>query len=113
MTFGERLKMFCETRGLTQTQLAELVGVAKTTITGYEKGNREPDVAKIKKLAVSLGVTGDDLLGTEFLQKEKPTVKNDEELSDMEQIFISPPPALRQEALRYVEYLVEREGKQG
>ena len=64
MTFGERLKEFRESCGYTQEELAEMVGVAKTTITGYEKGNRKPDVPKIKKLAHALGITGDQLLGT-------------------------------------------------
>lgn len=65
MTFGERLKYFREQRRMTQEQLAIQIGVAKTTITGYERGNREPDVAKIKKLAVALGISGNELLGLE------------------------------------------------
>lgn len=65
MTFGERLKFFRENKKLTQEQLAEMIGVAKSTITGYEKNNREPDVLKIKKLAYALDITGDDLLGIE------------------------------------------------
>ncbi|MCI6326473.1 MAG: helix-turn-helix domain-containing protein [Clostridiales bacterium] len=64
MPFGDRLKAFREARGYTQDELAKMVGVAKTTITGYERGNRTPDVEKIKKLAKALGITGDDLLET-------------------------------------------------
>ncbi len=71
MTFGERVKHFREANGLTQEQLAAAIGVAKTTVTGYERGNREPDVAKIKRLASALGVSGDELLGTG--QEKKPT----------------------------------------
>lgn len=82
MTFGERLKQFREARGLTQEQLAIAIGVAKTTVTGYERGNREPDVAKIKKLAAALGVSGDELLGTG--QEKKPTLV----------LFIIPSPPL-------------------
>lgn len=72
MTFGERLKQFREGCGYTQEELAEMVGVAKTTITGYEKGNRKPDVSKIKKLAQALGITGDQLLGTGFETEKAP-----------------------------------------
>ena len=64
MSFGDRVKQYREAKGYTQEQLAGLIGVAKTTITGYERGNRAPDVDKIKKLAAALGVTGDDLLDT-------------------------------------------------
>lgn len=77
MPFGDRLKKFREAKGYTQEQLAELVGVAKTTITGYERGNRTPDVAKIKKLAKALGVTGDELLDTGIDKKKAPSISDE------------------------------------
>ena len=80
MTFGERLKSFREAKRLTQEQLASEIGVAKTTVTGYERGNRKPDVEKIKKLASALGVSGDELLGTGH--EKKPTPISESELSD-------------------------------
>lgn len=72
MTFGERLRHFRELRGFTQEQLAAEIGVAKTTITGYERGNRKPDVTKIRKLANALSVSGSELLGIEQEQEESP-----------------------------------------
>lgn len=65
MTFGERLRRFRKENGMTQEHLANCIGVAKTTITGYEKNSREPNVIRIAKLAEALGVTGNDLLGIE------------------------------------------------
>lgn len=76
MEFGERLRMFREKAGLTQEELAERVGVAKTTITGYEKGNRSPDIPKIKKLAWALGITGDELLDTGMQNKKTPAISD-------------------------------------
>ncbi len=76
MSFGDRLKQYREAKGYTQEQLAGLIGVAKTTITGYERGNRAPDVSKIKKLAAALDVTGDDLLGTKISAQRGQTVSN-------------------------------------
>lgn len=64
MHFGDRLKILRERKGYTQEQLGELIGAAKTTISNYESGKREPDVEKIKKLARVLDTTGDELLGT-------------------------------------------------
>lgn len=78
MTFGERLKKARENKGLTQEQLAHQIGVAKPTITGYEKGKREPDVRKIKLLAQALEVTGDYLIGNtpeEFSSNERDLIK--------------------------------------
>ncbi len=63
MTFGERLREARLHNGLTQEQLAQRIGVAKSTLTGYEKGNREPDVFKIKRILEVLGVDSDYLLG--------------------------------------------------
>lgn len=64
MSFGDRIKKARQGKGLTQEQLAKMIGVAKSTLTGYEKGNREPDVFKIKALSAALDITGDYLLGT-------------------------------------------------
>lgn len=63
MIFGKRLKEARQKKGLTQEELAKQIGVAKSTLTGYEKGNREPDFFKIKKLTEILDVNADYLLG--------------------------------------------------
>lgn len=65
MTFGDRLRKARLQKGFTQEQLAHQIGVAKSTLTGYEKGNREPDLFKIKKLLKVLEVDSDYLLGIE------------------------------------------------
>ena len=62
MGFQERLKQARLDKGLTQEQLAGLIGVAKSTLNGYEKGNREPDFFKIKMLIEVLGVDANYLL---------------------------------------------------
>ena len=56
MTFGEKLRTARKQKGYTQEQIAEMLGVAKSTYTGYEKGIREPDLFKIKRLIEILGV---------------------------------------------------------
>lgn len=55
MSLHDRIKEARKNRGLTQEQLGELIGVAKTTVTGYEK-NREPSAAKVGEIADILGV---------------------------------------------------------
>lgn len=56
MAFADRLKEARLIQGFTQEQLAEKVGIAKTTYTGYEKGNREPNVHTMAKLMDALNV---------------------------------------------------------
>jgi transcriptional regulator with XRE-family HTH domain len=61
--FGDRLKLTRKTRGLTMKQLGASIGLAKTTISGYENGNREPPLDIIYKLASTLRTSADYLLG--------------------------------------------------
>lgn len=44
-------------RGLTQTELAEMVGLTQPAINRYESGDRDPDKNMLAKLAKVLGVT--------------------------------------------------------
>lgn len=62
--FNENLKKARIQKGITQKELAEKIGVAKSTYSLYESGNREPNVQNIKKIADILDVSADELLGT-------------------------------------------------
>lgn len=61
--FNENLREARLSAGMSQKDVAEKIGVAKSTYSLYESGSREPDVKKIRKLAEILGVSGDMLLG--------------------------------------------------
>lgn len=56
MAFKDRLKEARLNRGMTQEQVAEKIGVAKSTFTGYEKGNSEPNMLTISKIMKVLDV---------------------------------------------------------
>ena len=56
MAFKDRLKEARIASGLTQKQLAEKLGIGGTTVTGYEKGNSEPNVNTIGKIMEILHV---------------------------------------------------------
>ena len=68
--FGKRLKQLRKRKGLTAEQLGERIGVARTTIFGYETGARLPDLFTTKKLAEFFDVSVDYLIG---LQLEPPS----------------------------------------
>lgn len=65
MALHDRIKEARKNKGLTQEQLGELIGVAKTTITGYEK-NREPTAALLGNIADALNVDANFLLQDEM-----------------------------------------------
>ena len=61
-SFGSRLKALRKKAGLSQTQLAEKIGVSLLTLFRWEKNERQPRISEIKALAKALGVPENDLL---------------------------------------------------
>lgn len=56
MAIKDRIKEARLKKGYTQEQLAREIGVAKSTVTGYEKGNSEPSIETIIKIMVALDI---------------------------------------------------------
>lgn len=63
-TLGQRLKRLRERAGLTQAQLAAAADVPIGTLRGAEYDRREPLVSTAYKLALALGISLDELVGT-------------------------------------------------
>lgn len=63
MRFAECLQSIRKSEKVTQLQLAEIIGVDRTTVAKYETGAREPDLETLCKLAEALNVSTDELLG--------------------------------------------------
>ena len=72
---GERLSRFRRERGITQIELAEMLGIAQPMISGYERGQLRLHGELIVELTRILGVTADELLGLEESGMQSP-VKN-------------------------------------
>jgi len=60
-TFGERIKEFRKSRNLGQIQLAEIIGVGKSSISTWELNQNTPDRKSIKRLADFFNVTEQEL----------------------------------------------------
>lgn len=56
MAINDRIKEARLNKKMTQEQLAKAIGVAKTTVTGYEKGTSEPSIETIMKIMDALDV---------------------------------------------------------
>lgn len=63
MTFGEKLSELLEERHITQKEFAKTLNIAPTTLNGYIKDKRQPDFELIKRIASTLSVSVDYLLG--------------------------------------------------
>ena len=68
MAYIDRMKEARKRKGLTQEQLATMIGVAKPTYNGYEKGNSEPNMLTLTKIMNVLEVDADFLFQDEVLQ---------------------------------------------
>ena len=62
MDFGNRLKELLEQREISQKEFAAMLNIAPTTLNGYIKNRRQPDIDTIKKIAYTLNVSTDFLL---------------------------------------------------
>ena len=62
MGFPERLATLRKKKGLSQKALAQSIGLSKIQAHRYETGASQPTLEVIRKLAVALGVSADELL---------------------------------------------------
>jgi len=62
---GARIARLRKEEGITQVQLAELLGTSQQTITAYEVGRRRVPVSSLPKIAKLLGVSVEELIGEE------------------------------------------------
>ena len=60
--FGKNLNFLRKEKKLRQEDMAQQLGIARTTYAMYEQGNREPDYHTLKKLADFFNVSVDYLL---------------------------------------------------
>lgn len=63
--FAERLQSLRERKRLSRRTLAELCGMNRSTISRYERGEREPKLSEVIMLAEFFGVSVGWLAGTE------------------------------------------------
>ena len=68
MSLHDRIKEARKSKGLTQTELGTLIGVAKTTIAGYER-QYEPSAAQLGAIADALDVDVTFLLQDEIKKR--------------------------------------------
>lgn len=65
VAMGERIAQLRKVRNMTQTQLAEALGVAQQTVQGYESGSRRIPVSALPVVARTLSVSLEVLFGEE------------------------------------------------
>ncbi len=64
--FHEYLTKIRRQKGYTQAQMAEQIGVSRSTYTNYESGNRTPDYEVLERISDVLECSMDELFGRSF-----------------------------------------------
>ncbi|MGN0534424.1 MAG: helix-turn-helix transcriptional regulator [Eubacterium sp.] len=68
--FGENLKKLRKEQNLTQEALADFLGVTFQAVSKWERGDGYPDIATLPIISSFFGVSLDDLLGVDKVQRE-------------------------------------------
>ena len=71
-TLGERIADLRRERGITQENLAGIIGVSAQAISKWENNATMPDIMLLPIIADTLGVTIDELFGIRRKVQEKP-----------------------------------------
>jgi len=66
MSLGENIRAMREKRGLSQSELAEKIGLQKQNVSAFERGVKIPSLEKMVAIADALRCTTDGLLGREI-----------------------------------------------
>lgn len=62
---GDMLKVYRKSKGYTQSEVANAIGVSRATYTKYELNMHPPDSEQLKQLSKLFGVSVDKLLENE------------------------------------------------
>ncbi len=63
IALGERITLLRQAHGITQVQLAEVLGVSQQTVQAYEVGRRRIQVAALPVVARTLSASLEELFG--------------------------------------------------
>ena len=80
-TFGENLKKSRTEKGISQSQLAELMGIYPAHISRYERNQTIPSIDVVKKFADLLEVSTDILVSGNGNEKAKSKITDNELLN--------------------------------
>lgn len=106
--FAKRLKQMRKKRKLTMQEVADSVGVAKSTYAGYESGYRQPTIESIQTISRKLRTSADYLLGlTDYPEMQVEPNHNAKEYLNHERLHWDGVP-LEQDDLDLIRNLLER-----
>ena len=89
MTRGEKIRELREKLGMTQTELAEKIGVSKSMVSAYENDIRKPSFSVLESLSEALGVHFGHFFERGYLPHETVTVNITDLKPEQQKIIFS------------------------
>lgn len=108
MDISQRIKEYRNNKHYTQKELAKLLSVKPTTVSGWELGRNTPSIDMLKKLADIFDVPFDVMVGVEDTKLAKTKTAD---LADKDTVFTYEGRQIPPEDLEYMKRLL-RGGKQ-
>jgi transcriptional regulator with XRE-family HTH domain len=102
MTLGDRIQLLRKEKGLTQSALANNIGVSIAQLTRYETQNVQPNAEGLKRMAMVFGITIDYLVNGTIDQKAESAIADAKLLGLFKQIE-----SLKEEDRKVIYKLIE------
>ena len=107
---NENLKRLRKSKGWSQVELAQMLGVSQKAITSYETGTKKPPIYRLPKLAAIFNVSMEELIGEQELtiKNHTPHLHRSSRLARMQSLYGKLPPDEQRVILKQVEVLATR-----
>ena len=79
-SIGEFIQQLRKDKGMTQKELAEIIGMSDKTISKWESGNSLPDTSVLVSLCKALDISVNELLSCEKIPPEDYSKKAEENI---------------------------------
>ena len=109
MNFNLRLKQLRQRHKLTQSELADILGLKPTAISNYESKRNEPSFDKLIALSKYFDVSCDYLLGISDAYLPVGGEVLDKDIVDFFNLYQQLSPESASELKSYVEYLIYKQ----
>lgn len=71
VNIGKQIRAARQKAGMSQEELAQVIGTTKSAVSRYEKGTRQPRYDQLQRIASALGVSVHNLVDWEAVDKEE------------------------------------------
>lgn len=90
MDFANKLMLLRKSRGWSQEELGEHLGVTRQTVSKWELGLTTPEMEKLAAISELFGITTDELIkGGTALNEEKPVPSGDSQNTESKRRFLN------------------------